>query len=196
MVAKGLDFPDVTLAGVLSIDSSLYANDFRAYERSFSLITQAVGRSGRSNLSGRAVIQTYTPDNKIIELAAKQDYLAFYEEEIANRRTLIFPPFCDLCVVGFSCVNELMAKQTADLFMKKMKEYVENNYSNLPLNVIGPIPYSIAKVNNKFRYKLILKCKNTKEFRKMISETLMAFDLNSRYKEVSIFADINPYSSM
>lgn len=196
MVAKGLDFPDVTLAGVLSIDSSLYANDFRAYERSFSLITQAVGRSGRSNLSGRAVIQTYTPDNKIIELAAKQDYLAFYEEEIANRRTLIFPPFCDLCVVGFSCVNELMAKQTADLFMKQMKEYIKNNYPNLPLNVIGPIPYSVAKVNNKFRYKLILKCKNTKEFRKMISETLKAFDLNSRYKEVSIFADINPYSSM
>lgn len=196
MVAKGLDFPNVTLAGVLSIDSSLYANDFRAFERSFSLITQAVGRSGRSSLVGRAVIQTYTPDNKIIELAAKQDYVTFYEEEIANRRTLIFPPFCDLCVVGFSSINELLTQNAAKEFMKQMRDYIKTNYPNLPLNVIGPVPYSVARVNNKFRYKLILKCKNTKEFRRMISETLMAFDSNSLYKEVSIFADINPYSSM
>ena len=180
----------------MSIDSSLYANDFRAFERSFSLITQAVGRSGRSSLVGRAVIQTYTPDNKIIELAAKQDYVTFYEEEIANRRTLIFPPFCDLCVVGFSSINELLTQNAAKEFMKQMSDYIKTNYPNLPLNVIGPVPYSVARVNNKFRYKLILKCKNTKEFRRMISETLMAFDSNSLYKEVSIFADINPYSSM
>ncbi len=196
MVAKGLDFPNVTLSGVLSIDSSLYSNDFRAYERSFSLITQAVGRSGRSNLKGRAIIQTYTPENKIIEMAAKQDYLAFYEEEIANRRTLIFPPFCDLCVVGFSSINESLVQDAARSFMQEMKAYIQKDYPNLPLNIIGPVPYAVAKVNNKFRYKLILKCKNTKEFRRMISETMVEFDLNFHYKEVSIFADMNPYSSM
>ena len=197
MVAKGLDFPNVTLAGVLSIDSSLYSNDFRAYERSFSLITQAVGRSGRSNLKGRAIIQTYTPDNKIIEMASKQDYISFYEEEIANRRTLLFPPFCDLCVIGFSSFDESLVEEAAKAFMNEMKANITKNYPNLPLNIIGPIPYNVAKVNNKYRYKLVLKCKNTKEFRRMISETLISFDLNFYFKkEVSIFADINPYSSM
>ena len=196
MVAKGLDFPNVTLAAVLSIDSALYSTDFRAYERAFSLITQAVGRSGRSKLKGRAVIQTFTPDNEIIEMAANQDYVSFYEEEIANRRTLLFPPFCDLCVVSFSGENELLTQKAAETFMLKMQVIIQSKFSHLPLNIIGPIPYSVLKVNNKYRYKLILKCKNTKDFRSMIFENICEFRNLPEFKAITVFADINPYSTM
>jgi primosomal protein N' (replication factor Y) len=184
------------LAAVLSIDSSLYSTDFRAYERSFSLITQAVGRSGRSKLSGRAVIQTFTPDNQIIQTAARQDYISFYEEEIANRRTLLFPPFCDLCVVSFSCESESYVKSAAETFMRNMKESIKTFYPDLPLSIIGPVPYSVLRVNNKFRYKLILKCKNTKDFRNMIFNNICDFRNLNEFKNVSVFADINPFSSM
>ncbi len=106
MIAKGLDFPNVTLAGVLNADKALFSGDFRSYERTFSLITQVVGRSGRAKAGGRAIIQTYVPDHYVINLAAQQNYTAFYSQEIAMRRALIYPPFCDICVIGFSCADE------------------------------------------------------------------------------------------
>ena len=102
MIGKGLDFPDVTLVGVLSVDGALYAGDFRAYEKTFSLITQVVGRSGRGERKGRAVLQTTNPEHYIIQLASQQDYESFYKEEIALRRAMVFPPVCDLCIFGFS----------------------------------------------------------------------------------------------
>ena len=102
MVAKGLDFPNVTLVGVLSADSALYAQDYRSFERAFSLFTQVVGRSGRAQKAGRAFIQTFTPENPVIALAAAQDYDSFYEEEIESRRLHLYPPFCDMAGIGFS----------------------------------------------------------------------------------------------
>ena len=102
MVAKGLNFPNVTLVGVVSVDQQLYNDDFRSLEKTFSLLTQVVGRSGRGELKGKAIIQTLTPENEVIRLAARQDYDAFFDTEIRLRRALVYPPYCDLCVVGFT----------------------------------------------------------------------------------------------
>ena len=196
MVSKGLDFEKVTLAGVLNVDQSLYANDFRAFERTFSLITQIVGRSGRGNLAGRAIIQTYLPDNPIIKLASHQDYKSFYADEIANRRTMVFPPFCDLCVVGFSGATEFKTFEYAKKFSRNMMKIIRTTYKDLPLKVIGPVPSAIAKLNNKYRYKIVLKCKNNKRFREMMSSMLTEFMTESASNEVSISVDINPFNSI
>lgn len=196
MVSKGLDFEKVTLAGVLNVDQSLYANDFRAFERTFSLITQIVGRSGRGNLAGRAIIQTYLPDNPIIKLASHQDYKSFYADEIANRRTMVFPPFCDLCVVGFSGATEFKTFEYAKKFSRNMMKIIRTTYKDLPLKVIGPVPSAIAKLNNKYRYKIVLKCKNNKRFREMMSSMLTEFITESASNEVSISVDINPFNSI
>ena len=196
MVSKGLDFEKVTLAGVLNVDQSLYANDFRAFERTFSLITQIVGRSGRGNLAGRAIVQTYLPDNPIIKLASHQDYKSFYADEIANRRTMVFPPFCDLCVVGFSGATEFKTFEYAKKFSRNMMKIIRTTYKDLPLKVIGPVPSAIAKLNNKYRYKIVLKCKNNKRFREMMSSMLTEFMTESASNEVSISVDINPFNSI
>ena len=196
MVSKGLDFEKVTLAGVMNVDQSLYANDFRAFERTFSLITQIVGRSGRGNLAGRAIIQTYLPDNPIIKMASNQDYKTFYADEIANRRTMVFPPFCDLCVISFSGLAELKTFETARKFSKNMMFAIKKRYRDLPLKVIGPVPSAIAKLNNKFRYKIVLKCKNNKRFRELISSVLADFQSEIANNEVSVVVDINPFNSI
>ena len=117
MIAKGLDFPDVTLVGVLSIDKALFAGDFRSYERTFSLVTQVVGRCGRGEKQGRAIIQTFVPEHYVLNLAAEQNYKAFYEQEIASRKALIYPPFCDICVIEFSSVIEKCADIASKTFL-------------------------------------------------------------------------------
>ncbi len=196
MVSKGLDFENVTLAAVLNVDQSLYANDFRAFERTFSLITQVVGRSGRGSLRGRAVIQTYLPDNPVIQLASKQDYKAFFEEEIANRRAMVFPPFCDLCQISFNGCEQKEVIRAANLFTKQMTEILRTAYPNLPMKIIGPVPCTVEKMNNKFRYKIVLKCKNNKEFREFISRLLLKTLSEKEYQQVSVVADINPFNSI
>jgi primosomal protein N' (replication factor Y) len=120
MVAKGLNFPDVTLVGVLNTDQMLYADDYRSYERSFSLLTQVVGRSGRGNSKGMAVIQTYTPDNLIISMAAKQDYDTFYNTEIEVRKSMLYPPFADICLIGFVGQNQTLTLKAANSFLKSL----------------------------------------------------------------------------
>ena len=132
MIAKGLDFPNVTLAGVLNADKALFSGDFRSYERTFSLITQVVGRSGRAKAGGRAIIQTYVPDHYVINLAAQQNYTAFYSQEIAMRRALIYPPFCDICVIGFSGADEKEVSAAAELFAAKIAEGVEKMAEKMP----------------------------------------------------------------
>ena len=196
MVSKGLDFERVTLAGVLNIDQSLYSNDFRAFERTFSLITQIVGRSGRGNLSGRAIIQTYMPDNPIIKMASLQDYKAFYTDEIANRRTMVFPPFCDLCVISFSGSEEVKTFEVAKKFSRSMMKIIRTTYNDLPLKVIGPVPSAIAKLNNKYRFKIVLKCKNNKRFREMISVLLSEQHSENFGNDTSISVDINPFNAI
>lgn len=191
MIAKGLNFPNVTLVGVLSLDKALFTGDFRSYERTFSLITQVAGRSGRGDKPGAAYIQTFVPDHYVINLAAKQDYDEFYNEEVALRHALTYPPFCDICVIGFSSDLESRAIKASNWFVDALKEYVKEEKVKFPLRALGPAPCTLEMINKKYRYRLILKCKNTRDFRKMISSLLIKFYKNRDFGLVKITADIN-----
>ncbi len=191
MVAKGLDFPNVTLVGVLNTDRALYSDDYRSYERTFSLLTQVVGRSGRGREKGIAVIQTFTPDNLIISMAAKQDYESFYNTEIKVREAMLYPPFADVCLVGFSGENQTLALKAANEFLKAFAAEAGKNYSKLPLRILGPSPASVVKVSNKYRYKLIIKCKNNRSFRALLSKVLTGFQSRREFSGVTAYADMN-----
>lgn len=190
MIAKGLDFDNVTLAAVLSADNFLYNNDYKSYEKTFSLITQVVGRSGRRNVRGKAVIQTFTPDNQIIALAAVQDYKRFYEEEIEIRKTLLYPPFCDICVIGINSKQELNAKNASVLLMDLLKNSMSQCKEPIPIRAMGPFPSSIYKLNNKYRYRIVIKCKNTILFRESVRNALKEFSGNPKSKGTAIFCDM------
>lgn len=192
MVAKGLDFPNVTLVGVISADRNLYDDDYRATERSFALLTQVIGRSGRGEKKGRAVIQTYSPDNETITFAKDQDYDSFFNYEINLRKMMIYPPFCDLCTVCFVGGEETKTKAAAYAFFTILKKALDDQNGRIKVIALGPAPLKILKVGNKYRYRLILKCKNTKEFRTIISNLLIELHNNKLFSDVSAFADINP----
>ena len=194
MVAKGLDFANVTLAGVLSADQTLYSDDFRSVERTFALLTQVVGRSGRGEFKGRAIVQTYTPESPIIKLASAQDYASFYETEITTRKMLVYPPFCDICVLSFTGKDEERTVSSAFNFLKKIKEMNEKKSPPIKMIVLGPVTARVAKISNRYRYRIIIKCRNSVEFRSMISEILCEFDKSKQFADVSISADINPDS--
>ncbi len=194
MVAKGLDFENVTLVGVLSADQALYGDDFRSYERAFDLLTQVVGRSGRGRYRGRAVIQTFTPENKVIRLAAEQNYPEFYRGEIELRRAMLYPPYADLCVVGFVGADETKVRASSVDFMRKLRETARADYPELPLRVLNPSPALIGRVNNKYRYKLLIKCRNGRRLREMISRLLVWFSTSREYEGVTAFPDMNPDS--
>lgn len=192
MVAKGLDFPNVTLVGVLSADMMMHGDDFRSYERTFSLLTQVVGRSGRGGLEGRAIIQTYEPENPIIELASAQDYNEFFDNEIRLRRSMLYPPFADICVIAFIGANQKKTKDAADCFTRNFTTLAEAQYSELPLRVLGPSPALISRINNKYRYRLIIKFKNGRRFREMLSVLLAEFGRNREFSDITAYADIDP----
>jgi len=194
MVAKGLDFENVTLVGVLSADQQLYNDDFKSMERTFDLLTQVVGRSGRGKHEGKAIIQTIVPENEVIRLAAKQDYEAFYDTEIRIRKAMIYPPYCDLCTVGFSGKKEMQVRAASKVFLENLKQKIQGEYEGEKIIVLGPMPSRVARVNNKYRYRIIIKCKNSVRFRTLISELLTDFGNDSRFKEVTAFADVNPES--
>lgn len=192
MVAKGLDFENVTLVGVLSADQTLYGDDFRSYERAFDLLTQVVGRSGRGKFEGRAIIQTYTPENPIIQLAAEQNYPIFYEKEIAIRKAMLYPPFSDICMVGFVGTVESKVREASSVFLSLLSQLARSEFSEQPMRALNPSPALISKVNNKYRYKLIIKCRNSKRFREMISHLLIDFSAKRTYSGVTVFVDMNP----
>lgn len=196
MVAKGLNFPRVTLVGVVSVDQQLYNDDFRALEKTFSLLTQVVGRSGRGEEAGRAIIQTLTPENEIIRLAAQQDYEAFYRTEIRLRKALVYPPFCDLCVIGMVGTQETAVKAAAQAALSLVKDYAAGDFADQKLIALGPMPARVAKMNNKYRYRLILKCKNSRRLRAMIALLLRTAGKDSRFADVTVYADINPDSAL
>ena len=191
MIGKGLDFPNVTLVGVLSVDKALYAGDFRSYERTFSLITQVVGRSGRGQGRGRAVLQTFIPDHYVMNLAARQDYKGFYNEEIAIRRAMIFPPVCDMCIFCFTGINEISVKSGADAVLGLMNMKLKKLQPKSPVRVLGPIKCSYGKINGKFRYRIIMKCKNTAEIRGFISDILISSPKLREMRGVTLYADMN-----
>lgn len=189
MVTKGLDFENVTLVGVLSADQSLYTGNYRSGERTFSLITQVVGRCGRGEKAGRAVIQTFTPNNEIIRQAADQDYEAFYRGELAIRQMQNNPPFTDMTVITAAGANEAVVLRCAAAIRDDLLYFFNRDES---ASVIGPAPYAVVRVNNQFRYRVTLLCKNSKRVRQIVSEILCRYNTEKEFKGVSVFADANP----
>ena len=189
MVAKGHDFPDVTLAAAVLADTSLFVSDFRASERTFSLLTQVIGRAGRASDNGVAVIQTYSPKNEIIRLACTQDYEAFYRGEIEVRRELSYPPFCDMVSLTLTADDErelaLASKELSD----KIIGLVSGKYSALPFTVFGPFEADVYKVNDKYRMKMVVKCRLNKGSRAMFSELICHFSIK---RGVTLAIDLNP----
>jgi primosomal protein N' (replication factor Y) len=186
MITKGLDFENVTLVGVVSADMSLYFGDYRSHERTFSLITQVVGRSGRGDKPGRAVIQTFTPAHEVIELSSKQDFDGFYEREIALRSAMESPPISDL--LSIIAIGE--CEKTVLTACQKIRDSLHGYFKSITgVVILGPAPPPVYKVNNSFRYRLLIKCTNTKEIRKIIAHTLREFSRDKFGKGVSVFAD-------
>ena len=191
MIGKGLDFPNVTLVGVMSVDKALYAGDFRSYERTFSLIAQVVGRGGRGSQQGRAILQTFIPDHYVMNLAAAQDYKGFYSEEIAIRRAMIFPPVCDMCVFGFAGVSDDDTRRGADAALQLMNVRLREIQPKTPVRVLGPVRASYGRIGGKYRYRIIMKCKNTVEIRGFISFILTEGAKLPAMRNISLFADMN-----
>ena len=188
MVAKGLDFENVTLVGVLAADISLYVDNYRAAERTFSLLTQVVGRAGRGSKLGRAVIQTYTPSNDVIQSAARQDYNSFYESEIRMRRMRRYPPFADLFTFTVSGTEEgAVLRAAAGVREQLRKLFIDNS----AVEVLGPAPAPVLKLNNRFRYRCVLVGKNNKSTREKINWLLKEFANDRANRGLNIFADCN-----
>ena len=190
MVTKGLDFDNVTLVGVLAADASLNIDDFRAQERTFNLITQVCGRAGRGDKPGRAVIQTYEPDNPTLLLAAKQDYKSFYEEEIEYRRAFCYPPFCDIITLTVSSSNEEDAKTTISKAAMKLKVALRS-YENCVF--YGPSPAPLKRIQGRYRYRLWFKCDADTLLMQTLREVIHEKP-SARSSDLSIVADINPLS--
>ncbi len=189
MVTKGLNFENVTLVGVLSADQSLYAGDYRAGERTFSLITQVVGRSGRGEKPGRAVIQTFTPNNETIRQAAEQDYEAFYRSELELRRLQGTPPFRDLLAVTASGLDESQVVRTC----RYVKQRLQQLLSDQPeLTLLGPTPLAVVRVNLRYRYRVNLSCRSSAAVRAAISQVVTECGSDKRFRGVSVFGDNDP----
>ena len=189
MVTKGLNFENVTLVGVLSADQSLYSGDFRAAERTFSLITQVIGRSGRGQKAGRAVIQTFTPSSEVIRQAARQDYDAFYQSEIILRKLQDSPPFSDLLSVTASGAEE-RAVVDACRFVKNRLCFLLGQKEKTEL--LGPTPLTVVRVNNRFRYRIIIKCRSDSAIRNAVSGVITECSTDKRFRGISFYADNDP----
>ncbi len=193
MVAKGLDFENVTLVGVLEADMSLYVDHYRAGERTFSLLTQVVGRAGRGNRSGRAFIQTYTPKNDVIAFAARQDYDSFYESEIRLRQLRWLPPFADQYVLSFSGLQERQVLSSAHRMKSALDVWSGNQeVQGSFLNLYGPAEAPVVRVMNRYRYTLTLVCHNHKKIREMLAFLLQTFRQDPYNRGISVAVDLNP----
>ena len=192
MVAKGLDFENVTLVGVLAADLSLYVDHYRASERTFSLLTQVVGRAGRGNKKGRAVIQTYTPDNEVIQAAAAQDYDRFYSSEIRLRQLRRDPPFADQLMVTVTGPEESEVRrgihEISDSLTAAAKE---PPYDKLDLMILGPAPAPVVKVNNRYRYRVTVIGRNDKILRGLLSAFMKEFSKRGENRNMQIYTDCN-----
>ena len=175
MVTKGHDFPDVTLVGVLMADSSLYLDDYRAGERTFSMITQVIGRAGRADKPGLAVIQTMNPDHDVLKLACAQDYEAFFDQEIRMRRLLQFPPFCDIVLLNLTCPDDRELQKACLRLSEELSRLVTTTYTDVPVVIFGPFEAPVYRVDNVYRMRMIVKCRLNKRARALFSELLVSF---------------------
>ncbi len=191
MVTKGLDFPKVTLVGVLAPDQMLYADDFRSYEHTFSLITQVVGRGGRRELPGRAFLQTYQPDHPVLTAAARQDYPAFYKTEAETRKLLLYPPFCRLYCLGFWGENEAEVKAAGQAVLALLERLLPGEYPELPVRLLGLAPANVLRVAGRYRYKLIIKGKNSPRMRELLWRLYTEPELAAVMRNVTLTIDPN-----
>ncbi len=194
MVAKGLNLPDVTLVGVLDADMSLYSGSYRAAETTFNMLTQVVGRAGRGDTSGQAILQTMVPEHRVIALAARQDYDGFYDLEIQMRRVQNAPPFGDIGVVSFVGQDEGQVLRGAAKFRNSLAACLaQSAYALEQCQILGPAPCAVPKINYNFRYRLTLRCCFTKALRGLLAHLLREFAKDGANRGVSAFADINGY---
>ena len=191
MIAKGHNFPNLALVGVVAADSSLFLDDFRANEKTFSLITQVIGRAGREDGDGHAVIQTYNPENETIRRSAAQDYEAFYQNEIAVRRALVFPPFCDIAVFSFSSDEETALRTFSGEFAGALKHKQQSEFEDVKFVMFGPFEAPVYKVKNKYRMRIVMKFKNNKRARALFASLLMEYGKKAQGK-IALSVDINP----
>lgn len=192
MVTKGLDFENVTLVGVIDADQSLYAQDYRARERTFSMITQVVGRAGRSVQAGHAIIQTYDPTHPILLSAARQDYDAFYKEEILRREALLLPPIEDFVMLTATGETEHLVLESLIFLKQRIAGLMQGQFKDFQYPVLGPSPASVVRVAGRYRYHLIIRCPNNARRRALISGLLIEFAQGKYKKEVSLYAENNP----
>ena len=194
MVAKGLNLPDVTLVGVLDADLGLYTDSYRAAETTFNMLTQVVGRAGRGDTAGQAMIQTVNPEHRVIGLAARQDYDGFYDLEIGLRQVQQCPPFGDLALITFSGLDERAVLHGAALFRDSLKAVLtQPDYKQENCTVLGPAPCPVPKINYHFRYRLTLRCKMTMPLRRLLAHMLRQFSQDKQNRGISAFVDVNGY---
>ena len=191
MVTKGHDFPDVTLSGILLADMTLYLDDYRANERTFSLITQVIGRAGRASFSGKAVIQTYNPDHPVLALAAEQDYKTFYNNEIALRRALVFPPVCDIFLITLCSKNENALLTTAAKMNTELRTML-NETDTVDLILFGPFEAPIYKVSEFYRMRFVAKGRSNAPTRALLRDLLDKFSKAGGSTPVTVSVDVNP----
>ena len=192
MVTKGLNFENVTLVGVLDADLSLYVDNYRAAENTFSMLAQVIGRAGRGRFGGRAVIQTMTPDNAVLQLAARQDYDSFYAMELPQRQLRMCPPFLDVLTVQFSGLDETAVREGALRFRQALERALMAVPPE-PMQLLGPAPAPVMRVNLRFRYRLTLLRKNTRPLRQLLEGLLAVFLSDRANRGVTAFIDVNPY---
>ena len=188
MVAKGLDFPKVSLVGVIGADRALYSDDYRGFERTFSLLTQVVGRAGRTENKGRAIVQTVDPSSSVVALAQTQDYVSFYNEEILTRKLMTYPPYCDICMVYTQSTEKNLAQQGINEIFEGIKINIADKFSDVKVIILGPSAAAVPRINGKYRYRMIIKCKNNKRFREMLK---LSTAIKMR-RDLSIGIDMNP----
>ena len=191
MVTKGHDFPDVTLVGVLNADTSLYLNDFRANEKTFSMLTQVIGRAGRSEKEGRALIQTMNPDHDVIQLACRQDYKTFFNNEIQTRKLLSYPPFCDIVLLTLSGQVENAVMKDSKLLSDLLKEKINGDYQGVPMICYGPFEAPVYKLDGKYRMRIVIKTRLNKRSREMFAEIYKSFGKRKK-TEPMLSVDFNP----
>jgi len=189
MVTKGHDFPDVSLAGVLLADASLYLDDYRANERTFAMLTQVIGRAGRRAETGRAVIQTNNPDNDVIQRAVAQDYESFFEDEIRLRKLLVFPPFCDIVLLTLTSKDEQELLKASTKLAERLSLLLSGAYIDVPTVVFGPFEAPVYRVDGKYRMRMVIKCRLNKRSRALFAEILSAPPTSSG---INLSIDFNP----
>ena len=180
----------ITLMGVLNADSSLYVDDYRAGERTFAQLTQVIGRAGRASTPGRAIIQTANPESDVIRLACAQDYETFYEREIRLRRLLVFPPFCDIALLTLSCKDEKELMLAARRLSEELSLLLKESFTDVQTVVFGPFEAPIYRVDNRYRMRMVVKCRLNKRSRALFATLLSTFDRSRG--SVSLSVDLNP----